>query len=289
MIKFTKMHGLGNDFIIIDNREGKCSDAYLARLSPFLCRRHFGIGADGLVVLNASLQAPFRMQIFNPDGSEAEMCGNAIRCLAKYVWEKKLIDKEIFTFETGAGIKEVKLFISGGEVKKVRTDMGAPILDSEEIPLSGPPRRAIEEKIFVEDKELYFTAVSMGNPHCVIFLPALNNVPWQRWGELLERHPLFPKRTNVEFVELVDLKQIIVKVWERGAGATLACGTGACAAVVAGVLTGRLQRDVKVQLPGGTLQVSWGEEGKVYMEGPAEEVFHGCIDDAKLIIREEAR
>lgn len=288
-MEFTKMHGLGNDFIVIDNLDGGLKAAYLAYLAPHLCRRHFGVGADGLVVLSASVQASFRMQIFNPDGSEAEMCGNAIRCLAKYVWDRELLKEETFNFETAAGIKEVKLLISGGEVKAVRVEMGAPILESEKIPISGPPRRAVEEKILVQNKELYFTAVSMGNPHCVIFVPSLKRVPWQRWGELLEHDPLFPNRTNVEFVELVNPNRIEVKVWERGAGATLACGTGACAAAVAGILTGRLERAVSVHLPGGSLQVNWEEDGKVYMEGPAEEVFSGKIKDANLIIREEAR
>jgi len=292
VLEFTKMHGLGNDFIVIDNTNGRLDAAYLARLAPVLCRRHFGIGADGLAVLSASSRANFRMQIFNADGSEAEMCGNAIRCLARYVWDRALIQEQLFAFETAAGIKEIKLSIHDGEVAAVRVEMGSPILRSEQIPLSGPPRRAVEEKIQVEGKELLFTAVSMGNPHCVLFVPNLEEVPWQRWGAGLEHNPLFPNRTNVEFVELIDPRRIKVKVWERGAGATLACGTGACAAVVAGVLSGRLEKAADVHLPGGILQVSWERDGKVYMEGPAAEVFNGRIKTAilaRLVEEEEAR
>jgi diaminopimelate epimerase len=227
------------------------------------------------------------MQIFNPDGSEAEMCGNAIRCLAKYVWDRGLVKKEIFAFETAAGIKEINLVICDRKVTAVRVDMGYPILESERIPLNGPPRRAVDEKILVENEELLFTAVSMGNPHCVIFVPSLEKAPWKSWGALLERDPLFPNRTNVEFVELITSGRIKVKVWERGAGATLACGTGACASAVAGVLTGRLGNAVEVHLPGGTLMVNWEKGGKVYMEGPAEEVFTGRIEAGNLV--EEAR
>lgn len=281
------MHGLGNDFIIIDNRDGRLAPACLAAMAPGLCRRHFGIGADGLVILSASSQAPFRMQIFNPDGSEAEMCGNAVRCLAKYVWDRGLIKEQTFVFETAAGSKEINLIIPDRKLTAVRVDMGSPILESEQIPLGGPPRQAVEEKILVENEELLFTAVSMGNPHCVIFVPSLEKVPWKSWGAVLEHDPLFPNRTNVEFVEVINSERIEVKVWERGAGVTLACGTGACAAVVAGVLTGRLGNAVEVHLPGGVLQVNWEKGGKVYMEGPAEEVFSGRIEAGNLV--EEAK
>jgi len=287
VIEFTKMHGLGNDFIVIDNRDGGLAADYLSGIAPVLCRRHFGIGADGLAVLSSSSQAPFRMQIFNADGSEAEMCGNAIRCLARYVWDRGFIKEQTFAFETAAGIKEINLLIRGREVEAVRVEMGSPILESDKIPLRGPSRRAVDEKIRLGNEELLFTAVSMGNPHCVIFMPALEGVPWQSWGEALEHNPLFPNRTNVEFVEVLSRDRIKVKVWERGAGATLACGTGACAAVVAGVLTGRLGSAVRVDLPGGSLQINWEKDGKVYMEGPAEEVFSGRIETIKLL--EEAR
>lgn len=280
---FTKMHGLGNDFIVIDNRDGRLSSAKLAGLAPALCRRNFCIGADGLAILGASAVASFRMQIFNADGSEPEMCGNAIRCLGKYIWERGLLKEETFSLETGAGIKEIKLILQGQKVAGVRVDMGFPVLASEKIPLAGPPRQAVEEKILVEKQELHFTAVSMGNPHCVIFVPELEKIPWRRWGTTLEYHPLFPNRTNSEFVEIADPARVNVKVWERGAGATLACGTGACAVVVAGVLTGRLANVVAVSLPGGVLQISWEKGGKVYMEGPAEEVFRGSVKTENLV------
>jgi len=276
-MKFTKMHGLGNDFIIVDNIDKKIEPVYLANRASNLCNRNFGIGADGLVILSSSSKAPFRMNIFNPDGSEAEMCGNAIRCLAKYVWDRGLIDKTTFSFETASGIKEVNLLISGQDVDAVRVDMGEPVLDSEKIPVEGSSRQVMNESLLIGEMELIFTAVSMGNPHCVIFVPDLEAAPWESWGAVIEKEPLFPKRTNVEFVEVINSGEIKVKVWERGVGPTLACGTGACAAVVAGVLTGRLLNAVEVHLPGGALQINWEKSQKVYMEGPAVEVFNGEV------------
>ncbi len=272
------MHGLGNDFIVIENRNGRLTNANLADLAPVLCHRNFGIGADGLAILGHSSLAPFRMQIFNSDGSEAEMCGNAIRCLGKYVWDRGFIKENIFSLETAAGIKEIELRVRDQKVVSVRVEMGFPVLESGKIPLAGPPRQAIEEKILVENREFRFTAVSMGNPHCVIFVPLLEEVSLARWGTLMEDNPLFPNKTNVEFVEVINPAKINVRVWERGAGATLACGTGACASAVAGVITGRLEKAVEVCLPGGVLQVSWEKDGRVYMEGPAEEVFSGRVE-----------
>ncbi len=277
MLEFTKMHGLGNDFIVVNNLEGLYNPSEMAEKAPALCHRNFGIGADGLVLLNRSEVAPFRMQIFNPDGSEAEMCGNAIRCLGKYVWEQKMIVDNRVTFETGAGIKEVTLQVEDGKVESVRVNMGQPILESDRVPVDGPSRHAVNEAITACERDFEFTAVGMGNPHCVIFLDSLENLPWEKWGAALENHPLFPKRTNVEFVEITGPGEIRVKVWERGAGPTLACGTGACASTVAGIITGRLKESVDVHLPGGTLHIQWKEGGPVYMEGPAEEVFNGEI------------
>jgi len=285
-LDFTKMHGLGNDFIIVNNIERRLADSYFASAAPALCRRRFGIGADGLVVLDPSGHASFAMRIFNPDGSEAEMCGNAIRCLARYVFERGFIKERTFSFETGAGIREVTVLLEGPDVRAVTVDMGRPFLESGDIPVAGPPRRVIEEKLAVNGDELVFTAVGMGNPHCVIFLPSLEQEQCQKWGALIEKNLLFPGRTNVEFVELLSPQEIKVEVWERGAGRTLACGTGACAAVVAGVLTGRLREKVKVHLPGGSLQVDWREREKVFMEGPAVEVFSGTA--GHIITREEA-
>ena len=276
-MEFVKMHGLGNDFIVIDNLQGRWGSDFLQGLAPRLCQRCFGVGADGLAILHASRSASFGMQIFNADGSEAEMCGNAIRCLAKYVWERELVRERDFTFETLGGIKRVSLQLSGEDVEAVRVDMGKPVLDSTAIPLAGPARQALNERIVVDDEEFEFTAVSMGNPHCVIFVPSLAGMPWQSRGPKLENDPLFPRKTNVEFVEIIDADEVKVKVWERGAGPTLACGTGACAVVVAGVLTGRLANAVRVNLPGGSLEIAWEQGQSVYMLGPAEEVFTGYI------------
>ncbi|MEW5921863.1 MAG: diaminopimelate epimerase [Bacillota bacterium] len=275
VISFTKMQGLGNDFIVINNiKYGLAGEYYAARASR-LCDRHFGIGADGLAVIERGEKTPFYMRIFNADGSEAEMCGNAIRCLARYLWERGLCEEPVFSIETGAGLKEVSLLLQGTAVQTVKVDMGAPLLESTAIPVSGPARRVINETVRVEGEELVFTAVSMGNPHCVIFLPSFEDISWQRWGEMLENNPLFPRRTNVEFVRVLNPAEVEVKVWERGAGPTLACGTGACAVVVAGVITGRLRSPVRVHLPGGALNISWEEGAGVTMEGPAEEVYSG--------------
>lgn len=275
-MEFTKMHGLGNDFIIVNNLDSRHQEKDFSRLAVSLCLRKFGIGADGLVVLAPSSRASFRMQIFNPDGSEAEMCGNAIRCLARFAREHGLVEEDSFSFETGAGLKPVWLTLRDSAVVGVKVDMGAPILESDRVPVKSSSSQAVNERIEVDGRELFFTAVSMGNPHCVIFVPAADSLPWEELGRKIEKSSFFPNRTNVEFVEMVSRDEVKVKVWERGAGPTLACGTGACATLVAGVLTGKLNRTATVHLPGGSLDISWSDEdGHVYMEGPAEEVFKG--------------
>ncbi len=272
------MHGLGNDFIIINNLDNKLISGDIAALSPKICHRNFGIGADGVVLLNPSSRASVCMKIFNSDGSEAEMCGNAIRCLAKYLWDRGIVSEEHLIIDTLSGFKKIKLLLREGEVEGVQVNMGRPVLESCMIPVQGPSRQeVINEHVVAGDKKFFFTAVNMGNPHCVIFVPAINNIPWQEWGAKIEKDALFPQKVNVEFVEVESPREIWVSVWERGVGPTLACGTGACACVVAGVLTGKLERDVKVHLPGGLLRVNWSENGTVYMEGPAEEVFCGEI------------
>ncbi len=276
-MEFVKMHGLGNDFIIVNNLQNQWEPVYLQGLAARLCQRNFGVGADGLVLLNASRVTAFEMRIFNADGSEAEMCGNAIRCLAKYVWERGLTREQTFSFETLGGVKQVGLLLQGQAVEAVKVAMGKPLFSSTEIPLAGPPRRAENEKICVGNTELTFTGVNMGNPHCVIFVPSLQGIPWQSWGAKLETDQLFPQRTNVEFVKTINPQKIEMRVWERGAGPTLACGTGACAAAVAGILTGRLANEVEVHLPGGVLKISWKQGEEVYMQGPATEVFSGRI------------
>lgn len=274
-MRFTKMHGLGNDFIIINALDGTDVGDKTA-IARELCNRRFGIGADGLVMILPSGTGDVRMRIFNSDGSEPEMCGNAIRCVAKYLYERRLTEKTIINVETPAGmiIPEV-LTGAGGEVTGVRVDMGEPRLERAQIPMRGAPGRVILEPLDVGSTVLAVTAVSMGNPHCVVFVPDLEQVDFETLGPALEKHPAFPARTNVEFVSVSDPGRVRVKVWERGAGPTLACGTGACAVTVAGVLAGYTERRVSVGLPGGTLDIEWAQDGHVYMTGPAEEVFEG--------------
>lgn len=274
-MRFTKMHGLGNDFIIINALNG-ADIADKAALARETCDRRFGIGADGLVLILPSASGDVRMRIFNSDGSEPEMCGNAIRCVAKYLYDRRLIEKAVIQVETLAGIIIPEVLAGpDGKVRGVRVDMGEPRLERAEIPMNGAPGRVILEPLDVGSTVLQVTAVSMGNPHCVVFVPDLEQVDFETMGPLIEKHPVFPARTNVEFVSVVDPGRVKVKVWERGAGPTLACGTGACAVTVAGVLAGYTERRVSVGLPGGTLDIEWADNGRVYMAGPAEEVFEG--------------
>ncbi len=269
-MRFVKMHGLGNDFLL-------CTPEMLGvfTLSPSLverlCNRHFGVGADGVIEVLPSEVADVRMRIWNADGSEAEMCGNGIRCLAKFVFERGIVREETFRVETKAGIIVSKVLLDGGRVVRVIVDMGEPSFLPPAIPVRFEGEAALSVPLVVEDREFTVTGVSMGNPHAVIFELPEN---WKHYGSLIEHHPLFPHRTNVEFVQVVSPRDIVVMVWERGVGATLACGTGACAAVAAGVVRGILEREVRVQLPGGELCVIWKEsDNHVYLEGPAEEVF----------------
>lgn len=279
MLSFFKVHGLGNDFILFDFLSQEWPSAWqdLSSVARQLCHRQFGIGGDGLVLILPSSAADARMQIFNPDGSEAEMCGNAIRCVAKYLYERAGVKKEVLSIETKAGIMVPQLLVKGGRVEAVRVDMGPPRLERKEIPMSGPPGVVINEPLVLEGQTFYVTAVSMGNPHCVVFVPDVERVELAKWGPKLETHPLFPRKTNVEFVQVVNREAVRVRVWERGAGPTLACGTGACAVVVAGVLNNLTGHKVEVSLPGGVLLVEWAENNRVYMTGPAEEVFCGQI------------
>lgn len=270
-LKFIKVHGLGNDFVLIPDWDPGFGDP--AKLAVKLCHRRFGIGADGLVLLFPLASAGWAMRIFNADGSEAEMCGNALRCVARYLITSGRVKGPEVTVDTKASSKWAVLLPGG----RVRVDMGAPILDSPAIPVSGHPRQIIAEQVEVAGEKFTFTAVSMGNPHCVIFLEPDRKVVVSHLGPLLERHPLFPQGVNVEFCRVENPKQVQVKVWERGAGETLACGTGACASLVAGVLQGKLNRQAKVKLPGGVLNIYWSPQGPVFMEGPAEEVFTGEV------------
>lgn len=243
-----------------------------------LSDRHFGIGGDGVVLIENSNLADFKMRIFNSDGSEAEMCGNGIRCVGKYVYDKKLTEKQDITIETLAGIKELKLYCENEICNKVCVDMGEPAFKSEDLPTFLDEKITKDLKLEIEDKEFRFTLVSMGNPHAIAFAENVENIPIEKYGPMVENDSIFPNRTNVEFVEIEDKKHIKMRVWERGSGETLACGTGACAAVVAGEVNGYVDNDVIVKLPGGNLDIKWDKNNHVYMTGSATTIFEGEID-----------
>ena len=241
--------------------------------------RKFGIGGDGLILVLPSKVAEFKMRMFNPDGSEAEMCGNGIRCFAKYLFDRKIISEPHVKVETLAGVKILKLLTRGRRVEQVRVDMGTPRLLRSEIPMRGDDnQRVIAEGLKAEGRRFEITAVNMGNPHVVIFEEKVDNVPLTRFGPAIENHKSFPQRTNVHFVQICGPGEIIARTWERGAGVTLACGTGACACVVASVLNNKTSRSVEVHLPGGDLRIEWTGDNRILMTGPADEVFEGEID-----------
>lgn len=276
-MRFTKMHGLGNDYIYLDAINQDLTPYNPSELARVLSDRHFGIGGDGIILILPSDMADFRMRMFNADGSEAEMCGNGIRAFAKYVYEHGLTDKTQLAIETGAGIIRPQLGVENGRVVEVRVDMGEPRLARRELPMEGgpPDQPAIDETIVVGGEELAVTCLSMGNPHCVVFVDEVDNYPVHELGPRIENHELFPNRTNVEFAAVMDPRHLDVRVWERGAGETMACGTGACATVVAAALTGRAEREATVELLGGSLRVEWASDNHVYLTGPASEVFTG--------------
>lgn len=275
MIKFTKMHGAGNDYIYINalRHDIKNPEELAVKMSD----RHFGIGSDGLILILKSENEDFKMRIFNSDGSEAEMCGNGIRCFAKYVYEKGLTDKKQLTVETLAGIKKLELTVKNKTVESVLVDMGEPILQRERIPMLGEPGMVINEILPLDDGARFeITSVSMGNPHAIIFVEDIENFPVSKYGPIIENHSMFPKRTNVEFVQLVSPTEVIQRTWERGAGETLACGTGASAVTVACVLNKKTERKITIKLRGGDLLTEWNEEDNhVYLSGSAVEVFEG--------------
>jgi diaminopimelate epimerase len=277
-MKFVKMQGAGNDYVYVDCfRSPPPHDP--AGLSRAISDRHFGVGSDGLILICPSERADARMRMFNADGSEAEMCGNGIRCLAKYVYDHGLARKPNLTVETGRGILSLDLEIEGGKVQQVRVDMGEPILQAGRIPttLPGDPPRDVP----LPGLDLRGTCVSMGNPHCVAFVDQVTDALVLGVGPKVERHPAFPRRVNAEFVRVNTPGDVTMRVWERGSGETLACGTGACAVAVAGALTGRTARQVVVHLPGGDLRLDWSEQDNhVYMTGPAVEVFSGDWPDS---------
>lgn len=268
-IPFTKMHGLGNDFIVLDQRESTVTD--LGQFARTYCDRRFGIGADQLLTLTKSKTADFRMLIHNADGSEVEMCGNGIRCLAAYIWDRDLSDKQVLEIQTLAGT--IRPERAGALVK---VDMGAPRLEGRDIPVA-IDGRVLKHPLEIEGTEFQITCVSMGNPHAVIFTDNVSEFPVSRIGPAIETHSLFPNRTNVEFVQVLSAEEIKIRVWERGAGETLACGTGACASLVAASLNDYTGNKATVHLKGGNLHIDWANDGRVYMTGPAVEVFQGEI------------
>lgn len=273
-MRFTKMHGCGNDYVYVNLFEEEIETP--EKLSIAVSDRHFGIGSDGLITIGPSEKADFRMRIYNADGSEAEMCGNGIRCVAKYVYEHKLTDKTEISVESGAGIKYLKLFITDGRVLSVRVDMGKPILAPELIPVEAEGDRAVDEPITVAGKEWRMTCVSMGNPHAVVFVDHVADFPIEQYGPEFENHPRFPKRTNTEFVQIISRTEASMRVWERGAAETWACGTGTCATVMACILNGYTDNKVLVHLRGGDLTIEYEPDtNHIYMTGPAREVFTG--------------
>ncbi|OGR32030.1 MAG: diaminopimelate epimerase [Desulfuromonadales bacterium GWD2_61_12] len=277
-MRFVKMHGAGNDYVYIDGFSTPVADP--AALAVAVSDRHFGIGSDGLILILPSSVADVRMRMFNSDGSEAEMCGNGVRCVAKYAYDHGLVKGREITVETGAGIKALQLFTNSvDKVEGVRVNMGPPRLSRGEIPMTGAPAESVvNEELAILDRTFTITCVSMGNPHCVIFVESVADFPVEKYGPRIETHPLFPRRTNVEFVEVVSRREVRQRTWERGAGETLACGTGASAVVVAGVLTGRTERTLRNILLGGPLEMEWIENGPVFMTGPAVQVFAGDYD-----------
>jgi len=281
MTEFAKLHGLGNDYIYLNAFTEQIEEYSLAELARILSDRHFGVGGDGIILIMPSETTDFRMRIFNSDGSEAEMCGNGIRGLAKYVYEQGMTDKTTITVETDAGVLRVALTVRNDLVAAATVDMGTPRLNRSEIPMLGEPANepVIDQPLEVNGDSFNVTCVSMGNPHCVIFVDDVEHFTVADVGPLIENHELFPERINVEFVSVLGREHVKMRVWERGAGETLACGTGASASVVAGVLTDRTDRQVEVELLGGLLRIEWHEDEHVFMTGPITEVFTGQLNE----------
>ncbi len=280
-MKFTKMQGLGNDYVYVNCFEEKVENP--SELAVKVSDRHFGIGSDGLILIRPSEVADFRMTMFNADGSESEMCGNGIRCVGKYVYDYGLTDKTEVSVETLAGIKYLKFLIKDGKVDMVTVNMGEPILKPELVPVVGEGDAVIDSPIEVAGKEYKMTCVSMGNPHSVVFVDDVDNFPLHEVGPLFEHHRAFPRRVNAEFCQVIDRTHARMRVWERGTGETLACGTGTCATAVACILNGKTEDEVTVTLLGGDLIIRWDREKNViYMTGPARVVFDGEIDVTAL-------
>lgn len=272
-IPFTKLHGLGNDYLFIESDRDTGRD--WPALSRAMSHRHLGAGADGIILILPGESAPFAMRMFNADGSEAETCGNGIRCYAKYVFEHGLTSETDFVIETGGGPNRVQLTTDGGSVVSVRSNMGTPKFERAEIPMEGPAGQVLEEPLDVDGKEYRVTCSNVGNPHAAIFVDDATAVPLHEIGPKIENHPRFPDRTNVEFVNVIDRQNIVMRIWERGSGVTMASGSGSCGAALAAMITDRVDRKVNVHLVYGQLQIEWAEDGDVYQEGPAAEVYSG--------------
>lgn len=278
-MKFTKMHGIGNDYVYINCFEETVNNP--SELSIFVSDRHKGIGSDGLVLIKSSDVADFTMEMYNADGSQSQMCGNAIRCVGKYVYENGLTDKTNIAIETLAGIKYLELMIENDKVKTVKVNMGAPILVPSQIPVALDGDIAVNEAVEIGGKQYNITCVSMGNPHCITYVNDVMNFELEKIGPVFENDKLFPERVNAEFVRVIDRDTVEMRVWERGSGETMACGTGACAVCVASILNGYCNNTVTVKLLGGDLEITWDREANlVYMTGPATIVFNGEMDFA---------
>lgn len=278
-MKFTKMHGCGNDYIYVDGAREQISQDKKPEIVKRLSDRHFGIGGDGVIFINPSTEADFEMEMYNADGSRAEMCGNGIRCVAKFVYDKGLTDKTSISIISCGNMKYLDLTVEDDKVSTVKVNMGSPIIKATDIPVISDCKEVIAEPIEVEGKTYKMTCVSMGNPHAVIFMDEISELPLEQIGPSFENHVRFPKRINTEFVKVIDEETVEMRVWERGTGETLACGTGACATVVACVLNGLTKEKVTVKLLGGNLQIQWDrKENLVYMTGPAATVFEGEVE-----------
>lgn len=281
-MKFTKMQGLGNDYVYVNCFREKIENP--PEVAKYVSDRHFGIGSDGLIMINPSEVADFEMEMYNADGSRGEMCGNGIRCVAKYVYDYGLTDKTSISVETLGGIKYLDLTVKDGKVALVKVDMGRPELKPENIPIIAEGNRVVNEPIVVDQMEYRMTGVSMGNPHAVVYMDDVKGLDIEKIGSKFENHERFPKRINTEFARVIDRQTVEMRVWERGSGETLACGTGACAVAVSSILNGLTDHKVTIQLLGGDLQIEWDQEAdKVYMTGHAATVFDGEIDISGIL------
>lgn len=277
-MKFTKMHGAGNDYIYINCFKEKVENP--SSLAVRVSDRHFGIGSDGLVLICPSEKADFKMDMYNADGSQGKMCGNASRCIAKYVYDNGMTQADEITLETLSGVKKIKLILNGDTCVGATVNMGEPVLRAEDIPVSSETETVVSQKTSIGGNEYSITCVSMGNPHCVVFTDEVKTLELSKIGPCFENDKMFPERVNTEFVRVKGENELEMRVWERGSGETLACGTGACAVAVAAVLNGYCERnrEIKIDLIGGTLYINWSDDGSVYMTGPAEKICDGEIE-----------